>query len=199
MSEDPNTPAPGSTALLIVDMINDLDFGGGKSMRPAVQKAAEAIAKLRAEADKAHVPVVYVNDNYGQWHSQQSKIVEYCMREGSHGRDIIRTIAPREDDYFIIKPQFSGFYSTNLPVLLPQIGVSRLILTGIAADICILFTAADAHMREYDLWVPRDAVASQDGQRTEWALEIMKTSMDAETRPTDEFALAEWIERADSD
>jgi hypothetical protein len=123
--------------------------------------------------------LIYVNDDYGQWHSEKSKIVEACASEESPGRAVVQRIAPREDDYFVIKPQFSGFYSINLPVLLPKLGVSRLIITGIVADICVLFTAADAHMRAYGLWVPSDAVASETGERTRWALEIMQKSMQA--------------------
>lgn len=186
--------APGRTALLIIDMINDLDFSDGASMKPAAEAAAAAIARLREQCERHRVPVVYVNDNYGQWHSERSKIVEHCLREESAGSNLIRQLAPREDDFFVIKPQFSGFYSTNLPVLLPKLGASRLILTGLAADICVLFTAADAHMREYELWVPRDTVASGNQQRTDWALEIMKNSMKAETRSTEELSLDEWLE-----
>jgi nicotinamidase-related amidase len=191
-------PAKASTALLIIDMINDLDFPGGADMLEGAQSAAEAILELSREARAAGVPVVYVNDNYGQWHSQRSLIVEHCARDGALGADIVRLLEPEEDDYFVVKPQFSGFYSTNLPALLPRLGARRLILTGVAADICILFTAADAHMREYDLWVPADCVASSDPQRTTWALEIMKNSMKAETQPTREFALSAWLQVARS-
>jgi nicotinamidase-related amidase len=129
---------------------------------------------LRETAERAGVPVIYVNDNHGQWHSDRSRIVDHC-RTGA-GRRIIARLAPKPDDYFVIKPQFSGFYATNLPVLLPTLGVSRLILTGIAADICVLFTAADAHMRDYALWVPADAVASSEVRHRDWALGIMAKS-----------------------
>lgn len=189
-------PAPGGTALLIVDMLNTLDFGGGERMRPAAERAADAIAALRDAADAAGVPVVYVNDNYDQWHSERSRLVAMCRSEESRGRVLAEKLEPRDDDFFVIKPQFSGFYATNLPVLLPHLRVGRLVLTGIAADICLLFTAADAHMREYELWVPADCTASSDDQRTEWALEIMRGSMKAETAPTAELTLADWLGRA---
>ena len=183
-------PAAGSTALVIVDMINDLE--GAEELRGPATAAAEVIARLRGDADRLGVPVVYVNDNFGQWHSEQSRLVEHVAE--SAGGALARRLAPRKDDFFVIKPQFSGFYSTNLPVLLPKLGASRLVLTGVAADICVLFTAADAHMRDYQLWTPANAVASASGQRTRWALQIMRDSMDAETRPTDELSLAEWVE-----
>jgi nicotinamidase-related amidase len=182
-------PAAGSTALVIVDMLNDLD--GAEDLRGPAEAAARAVERLRAEADRLGVPVVYVNDNFGQWHSEQSRLVEHVRR--SAGRELARRLAPRADDFFVIKPQFSGFYSTNLPVLLPKLGASRLVLTGVAADICVLFTAADAHMREYQLWTPADAVASKNAQRTRWALEIMRDAMGAEIRPTGELSLADWV------
>jgi nicotinamidase-related amidase len=187
--------APGGVGVLIIDMINDLDFEGGEALRPKAEAAAAVVLSLRAEADRLKVPVVYVNDNYGQWHSDKTAIVETCGANASAGRELVKRIAPRHADYFVIKPQFSGFYSTNLPVLLPKLGVSRLVLTGIAADICVLFTAADAHMREYDLWIPSDAVASSSDERTAWALEIMRQSMGAETRPTHELSLTTWLKR----
>ena len=188
-----DSSARGSTALLIIDMINDLDFGGGRDMLEPAKAAATAVMRLADEARARGVPVVYVNDNYGQWHSERSRLVEHCSREDALGRELVALVKPHDDDYFVIKPQFSGFYSTNLPVLLPKLGASRLILTGVAADICVLFTAADAHMREYELWVPSDCVASSDPQRTAWALEIMEHSMKALTRPTGEFSLKEWL------
>jgi nicotinamidase-related amidase len=187
------SPAPSATALLIIDMINDLDFRAGETMRPAALDAARAIQSLCGEARQANVPIVYVNDNYGQWHSERSLIVEHCRRSGSAGREIVDMLEPAEDDFFVIKPQFSGFYSTYLPALLPRLGASRLILTGIAADICVLFTAGDAHMREYELWVPADCVASVAPERTDWALDIMAKSMAAEIRPTGDYSLKEWL------
>jgi nicotinamidase-related amidase len=193
---DPADKAPGATALLIIDMINDFAFADAEGMLDHAERISGVIAQLRGDAERAGVPVVYVNDNYGQWHSDRNKIIDYCREQNDRGGAIIDRLRPREDDYFVIKPQFSGFYATNLPVLLPQLGVSRVILTGLAADICVLFTAADAHMRDYDLWVPRDAVASSQEEHRDWALGIMEKSMAAETRAATEYRLEEWIERA---
>src|SRR4029450_1036623 len=102
----------------------------------------------------------------------------------ARGRELFATPAPREADYFVIKPMHSGFYATNLPVLLPKLGASRVILTGVATDICVLFTAADAHMRDYEIWTPGDCVAAVSRERSGWALEIMAQAMGAEIRPS---------------
>lgn len=185
--------AAGGAALLIVDMINDLEFPGAEGLIAEIGSVAEVVLRLRNEADRQGAPVVYVNDNFGQWHSERSRIVDHCRRTGTAGATVVEMLAPREDDYFVIKPQLSGFYATNLPVLLPKLGASRVILTGVAADICVLFTAADARMREYDLWIPADATAANSPRRKAWALEIMRQALGAETRSTDELALADWL------
>ena len=153
----------GGVALLIVDMINCFDFHDGEQLRPKAEAAAAAMLALREEMRRAGMPVIYVNDNFGEWHSEKSRLIEHAMPGGGAASALAR-LRPRDEDYFVIKPQFSGFYATNLPVLLPKLGVSRLIIAGIATDICVLFTAADAHMRDYALWVPEDAVAAADDE-----------------------------------
>jgi nicotinamidase-related amidase len=189
-------PAPGGAALLLIDVINPMDFAGAEPLSRRALDASRVILRLRNEADALGVPVVYVNDNYGHWGSEKAKLVEICATASDAGRVLASRLGPRPQDFFIIKPQFSGFYATNLPVLLPRLGVSRIVLTGIAGDICVLFTAADAHMRDYDLWVPADAIACEQDERAAWALEIMRKSMDAETEATDRQTLASWVEKA---
>ncbi|WP_240320898.1 isochorismatase family cysteine hydrolase [Sphingomonas crusticola] len=187
----------GNTALIILDMITNMDFAGADAMLRDTVAAAATILKLREAADKARLPVIYVNDNFGEWHSERYRLVERALAtEGEGVREFVAKLAPRDGDYFVIKPQFSGFYSTNLPVLLPKLGVDRLVITGIAADICVLFTAADAHMRDYKLWIPEDAVAAETRERRRWALEIMKQSMGAEVRPSDKLTLPRWAKAA---
>jgi nicotinamidase-related amidase len=183
----------GKAALLIIDMLNDLAFDGGEKIAPDALKIAGRLKSLREEARAAGLPVIYVNDNYEHWRAGRDELIAYVTRDDAPGREVAAAMRPGDDDYLIIKPRVSGFYATNLPVLLPQLGVTRLILTGIAVDMCVLFTAADAHMREYGLWVPADLVTGEHPERAEWALDIMRKSMSAETRPTDELALADWL------
>jgi len=186
--------AAGKVGLVLVDAINPMDFAGAAALAGPAVAAAGAMRQLRDQADALGVPVVYVNDNYGHWGSERSEIVAACAEASAAGRALVAALAPRGTDYFVIKPQFSGFYATNLPVLLPRLGVGRLVLAGLAADICVLFTAADAHMREYSIWAPEDAVASETPERRGWALEIMRQSMGAETRPTAQLDLAQWAQ-----
>ena len=179
-------------ALLIIDMMNDLDFADANEMIPWLDGVADAIERLRTAADAARVPVVYINDNYGEWHSDRERIID-AVCERSRRPDLVERLRPRRDDYFVIKPQFSGFYATNLPVLLPTLGADQLILTGIATDLCVLFTAGDAHMRNYGLWVPSDATACPSDRRRDWSLDIFAKSMGAETRSSSELSLETWL------
>ncbi|MCC2979338.1 isochorismatase family cysteine hydrolase [Sphingomonas sp. IC4-52] len=181
----------GKAAILVIDLLNTFDFTGGEKLKEAVAAMIDPISSLRQQAKDADVPVIFVNDNYGRWHDEPSELVAF-VSEGAGG-ELIEQLKPGGDDYFVIKPESSGFYATTLPALLPRLGVSRLVLIGVAADICVLFTAADAHMREYDLWVPRDLVASQHDERASWALEMMENGMSADTRPTSELTLADWL------
>jgi len=202
MSQDPaetptapfrDAPREGA-ALLIIDMISEMDFRGIDAMQGELARVVDAIVRLREEADAAKIPILYVNDNFGEWHSERSRLVERAQAAGSKGRAAAERLAPRDRDYFIIKPQSSGFYSTNLPVLLPKLGVDRLILTGISTDMCVLFTAADAYMRDYRLWVPADATATPARDRKAWALDLLAANLGAETASTERLALADWAE-----
>ena len=187
------TPAPGGVALLIIDAINDLDYPGSQPLIAAAAPMAAQILALRAAADALGVPVIYVNDNFGQCRSERSQIIEHCRRPGAPAAHLVERLAPREADYFVIKPQFSGFHATNLEVLLAKLKARRLVLSGMATDICVLFTAADAHMRGYRLWIPSNAVACEDPQRHRAALQILENAMDARTTPVGDHRLSDFV------
>jgi nicotinamidase-related amidase len=176
-----NAPDECRVALLIIDMINAFDFDGAAAMLPRALAAARATAALKQRARKAAVPVVYVNDNFGRWRSDFRSILEHCLREGVAGRPIAELLNPGEDDYFVLKPKHSGFHSTSLDVLLAHLGAATLILTGIAANFCVLFTAQDAYMRDFKLLVPRDCTACEDEADTRHALEHMAKVCKADT------------------
>jgi nicotinamidase-related amidase len=139
-----NAPDKAAVALLLIDVINDLEFPEGEQLLQYALPMAQAIAQLKRRAKQAGVPTVYVNDNFGRWQSNFNHQVEHCLRDGVRGWPVVELLQPDEQDYFVLKPKHSGFYSTALDVLLEYLGVQTLILTGIAANICVLFTANDA-------------------------------------------------------
>lgn len=173
---------PSPVALLIIDMINDLDFEGGPRLLRQALPAADAIRALKRRAALAKVATAYVNDNFGQWRSDFRQIVAHCGAAGACGAPLVERLKPEHDDYFVIKPKHSGFFSTTLELLLDSLGARTLILTGVAADICVLFTANDAYMRGYRVVVPANCVAAETPERTEQALDLMRRHLKAEVR-----------------
>jgi nicotinamidase-related amidase len=182
-SEDLHGSAPDkcAVALVLIDWINDLEFDAGDRLFPQALKAAKATAALRARAKRAGVPVIYCNDNFGKWRSDFRSLLEHCLKDEVRGRPIAQLLAPDAEDYFVLKPKHSGFHSTTLDVLLAHLGARTLILTGIATNYCVLFTAHDAHMRDFKLVVPRDCVAAEEEADNRHALEHMARACKADT------------------
>jgi nicotinamidase-related amidase len=177
VSAEPRCPA----ALLLIDVINALDFEGSEGLVAAAERAAPKIAALRARARAAHVPVIYVNDNFGRWRSDFRKTVETCARSDQPGHRVTELLVPGESDYFVLKPRHSAFYCTALELPLNNLGAKTLVLVGFATNICVLFTAHDAHMRGFDVVVPTDCTASNDEQLTQQALQQMRLVTHATT------------------
>lgn len=165
--------------VLLVDVINHMRFPGGDELAKQAAPAAEAIVELGRAARRAGVPVVYANDNFGDWTATSADLVRECSTRGSPGASFTRKVRPMRGDCFVLKARNSAFYCTSLEPLLESVGAKTLVLAGLAADNCVLFTAHDAYLRGYRVIVARDAVASQSAESTERALEQMKTSLRA--------------------
>jgi nicotinamidase-related amidase len=154
-------PDHANDALLILDMISDFRFPSGARLLRRALPVAERIASLRDRATAAGVPVVYVNDNADRWRSDFSGLLQASLAQGSRGAPIATRLRPRAIDYAVLKPKHSGFFATPLATLLEYLGARRLVLTGVSTDQCVLFTATDAYVRDFELVIPRDAVASE--------------------------------------
>ncbi|EYF00372.1 cysteine hydrolase family protein [Chondromyces apiculatus] len=167
-------PPPPPAAVLVIDVLNDLAFPGGEKVVPWAHKMAARLKPFLARARAAGFPVIYVNDNYDHWRSDHGEIYRYCTRKGARGRAVVRKLKPRRDDYFIVKPKHSGFFGTSLQPLLQHLGARRLILTGMATNLCVFFTAHDAHMHEYDLYALSDCCAAESDFDHDTALDQLK-------------------------
>jgi len=185
-----NAPDKSSLALLIIDMINDLEFTEGEKLLPAALEVAERIAALKKRCRAAKIPVIYVNDNFGRWRSDFSAQVDHCLQDGVRGEPLVKLLQPDEDDYFVLKPKHSGFFSTSLDILLDYLQVKKVILTGIAGNICVLFTTNDAYQRDFQLLVPRDCTASNDTAQNDAALAQMEQVLKADVRLSTEIELS---------
>jgi nicotinamidase-related amidase len=184
-----NVPDRSPIALLLIDVINHLEFEGGDRLLEQALPMADRLATLKRRAAAAGIPAIYANDNFGRWQSDFAKVLERCRADGVRGKPIADRLAPEADDYFVLKPKHSGFYSTTLDTLLDYLEVDTLILAGLTADRCVLFTAADAYMRDLHLFVPSDGVASIDPADNAAALAHMARVLDADTRPTTQLDL----------
>ena len=172
-------------ALILIDVINDFDFPRADQLLRYALPASRKIATLKGRAKRSRIPVIYANDNFGRWRSDFQQQIEHCMAENRPGRTIVELLKPDEDDYFVLKPMHSAFFSTTLEVLLERLQIQRLVLTGFAADICVLYTANDAYMRDFKVAVPSDCIASETRRQYRFALDHMTDRLKADTRTSD--------------
>jgi nicotinamidase-related amidase len=184
-----NVPEDATMALLLIDVINDLEFAEGKALLKHALPMARRLVALKSRARQYGIPCIYVNDNFGRWQSDFQKLIHHCLEEQVLGRALATILQPDDEDYFVLKPKHSGFYSTTLDLLLRALGVQKLILTGIAGNICVLFTANDAYMRDYALVIPADCVASNTIAENKSALQLMQKVLKADITPSTELDL----------
>jgi nicotinamidase-related amidase len=179
---------PHATALVLLDVITDFEFEDGNSLLRRTLPAARHIARLKARAKKAGVPAIYVNDNFGKWQEDFKTMSDHFMKPEAKGREVVEKLRPEKDDYYVLKPHRSAFYSTTLELLLRDLKAKTLIITGVTSDICVLFTANDAYMRGFDLYVPSDCVAAVKPAYEKQAMEFIKRVLKADTRKSAEIS-----------
>jgi len=183
-----SAPDQCPVAMLIIDMINDLEFPEADLLIRFAMPTAKSIKSLAERARKAGVPVIYVNDNFGRWKSNFQALVEHGLH--SRGKQIVQLLKPKARDYFVLKPKHSAFHSTTLDLLLTYLGAKRLIITGMASNICVLFTANDAYMRDFKLRVPRDCVCANTERDNDYALQQMGRILKADIRESSQIKFA---------
>ncbi len=161
-------------ALLLIDVINHFEFPDGDRLLRNALPIASKIVRLKKRARQAGVPVVYVNDNFGQWRSDAAKLLKHCLRPEAAGRAFVEPIRPDAEDYFVLKPMHSAFYQTPLELLLHKLGASSLIVCGLSTNSCILCTAQDANMRDFCLTVVPDCCAARSRREHQQAIELIQ-------------------------
>ena len=185
-----NVPDTANAALLIIDVINDLEFPGGEKILPGAIEMARNIRELKQQARNSGIPTIYVNDNFGKWQSDFNKLIDHCLNDDTRGKPVVQMVLPDEDDYFVLKPKHSGFFSTTLDILLEYLKVRTLILVGIQTNICVLFTANEAYMRDFYIVTPGDCCVSEEEKDHSYALGQMRKILKADIRPWRELDLA---------
>jgi nicotinamidase-related amidase len=167
-----------ATALVVVDMLNPYEHAEAERLAVGVADVLPGIKTLLARAADAEIPIIYVNDNYGDWNSSASELAEKAI-EGAHP-ELVKSVLPPEKHSFVIKARHSIFYGTPLEYLLDQMGVGRLVLCGQVTEQCIFYSALDAHVRHFRVVIPTDGVAPIFDHLAEAALEMMERNLSAE-------------------
>lgn len=185
-------PSPVPVALLIVDALTTFDFPDGDAILHNALRIRDALVQLKAHARTLAIPVLYVNDNFGDWRSEKEVLIGRCL-EGK-GKDFVRPLLPDSEDYFVLKPMHSAFYMTPLEVLLQHLQVETLILTGLTSSSCISVTAHDANMRGYEIYIPSDCSCSRSPHEHTQALNLLEAMAGARLTQSKSLKLQQMIQ-----
>lgn len=160
--------SPVPVALLLIDVLTTFQFPDGEAILRCALDMRQPLVRLKSRARKASVPVLYVNDNFGDWRSEKEVLMGRCLE--AKGGEFVRSLLPDSEDYFVLKPMHSAFYMTPLEVLLNHLQVETLILAGLTSNSCITATAHDANMRGFEIVIPPDCSCARNPKEHEQAL-----------------------------
>ena len=181
-------PARGDkTAVLVVDMLNAYDHEDADRLAESVRTAVPRITALIERARADDVPVIWVNDNYGDWNTSAAELSQNAL-DGRHP-DLVEPLLPGDDDPFVLKTRHSVFFSTALEYLLESSDVGRIVLTGQVTEQCILYSAVDGYVGHFEVAVARDGVAHIYEHLAEASFEMMERNMHAEVAAAGEIDL----------
>jgi nicotinamidase-related amidase len=161
-------PSPVPVALLLIDVLTTFQFPDGDTILQGALRMGDALVRLKVRAREAGIPVLYVNDNFGDWRSEKEVLMGRCLE--AKGAQFVRPLLPDSEDYFVLKPMHSAFFMTPLEVLLQHLQVETLILTGLTSNSCITVTAHDANMRGFDIYIPQDCSCARNTKEHTQAL-----------------------------
>ncbi|MFL5482064.1 MAG: cysteine hydrolase family protein [Gemmatimonadaceae bacterium] len=190
-----NVPDESPVALILIDVINDMEFDSGDALFRNALPAARNLAALKKRAQQAGVATIYVNDNFGKWRSDFRSQLDHVLDDGVRGEPIAKLLRPGKEDYFVLKAKHSGFYDTQLDLLIDYLHVKTVILGGFATDMCVLFTASDAYLRDLEIIVPPDCCAAATIEHHNQALQHMSRVLHVKTPSSVELNLAELVDR----
>ena len=189
-----NAPDESPVVLILIDVINDMEFEDGDALLRNALPAARNVARLKQRAKQAGISTIYVNDNFGKWRSDFRQQLDHVLEDGCRGEPIARLLRPDEEDYLVLKAKHSGFYNTQLDLLIDYLHVKTVILAGFATDMCVLFTASDAYLRDLEIVVPPDCSAAATHANHQNALDHMARVLHVKTIPSEQIDFSELLE-----
>ena len=184
-----NAPDSCPVALLLIDLINDLEFPENEDLVRRSGELASRVAGLKKRCKQAGIPAIYINDNHGKWRSDFMAVLRHSLRTEAPGRAMVERLQPEAEDYVVLKPKHSAFFATPLDVLLQRIGVRTLIIAGLTTNACVMVSASEAYVRDYRLLVPADCVAALNSEEQRTALELMEQNFGVDTTFAEEVDL----------
>ena len=172
-------------AILVVDMLNDFVTGAracdrGRAIVPAT-------ARLLDAAREAGVPVIFCNDCHLPGIDHELALWGDHAIAGTPGAEVIPELKLSEKDYVVPKRRYSGFFQTSLDILLRELGVKTVVITGLHAHMCCRHTAADAYQLGYDVVVAKEATDSFTEEDYLNGLAYLKTCYGADELSNDEL------------
>ncbi len=173
------------TAILVVDMLNDFVTGALKCDRglAIVPKTAELLRGAR----KAGIPVIFCNDAHIKGVDHELKLWGDHAIAGTKGAEVIPELELCEQDYVVPKRRYSGFFHTDLDLLLRELGIDTVIMTGLHAHMCVRHTSADAYCLGYRVVVATDATDSFTEEDYVSGIQYLKNVYGAELYTVDEL------------
>lgn len=165
-------------AIIVIDMQNDFLLEGAPIQCEGGVEIVPHLQKLLSLARENNIPIIYTQEahraekiDFGL--ELQGDEPEHCL-EGTHGVEIYEPLSMRQGDYLIVKRRYSGFFATDLDILLKGLEVDLIILTGVATDVCVRATAQDGQQLNYRVVVPIECVAGTNADRHLAALENIR-------------------------
>lgn len=172
-------------AVIVIDMLNDFVTGSLKCER--AQSIIGPLKKLIEAARKHGIPVIYSNDSHYKGIDHELKLWGEHAMVNTEGAEVIGELKPSANDYIIPKRRYSGFFQTDLQLLLNELGVEKLIITGLHANMCVRHTSADAFFWGYQIVVPRDGTEAFTEEDYLGGLDYLKKIYGAEITTVDEI------------
>jgi nicotinamidase-related amidase len=159
-------------ALLLVDVLNDFSHEDGDRLRASFRRTAPALIRLLADCRQRGVPIVYANDHFGDWTADRRSMVERAARSGAYAD--AGEVMPQPDEPVVVKPRYSAFDHTPLPLLLEELAPERILLVGMALEMCVAQTAIAAREHGYKVTVIADACPVIDDVDADAALTYLR-------------------------
>jgi len=172
-------------ATVVIDMLNPYDHEDADSLAEQAKDRIAAVADLIGRTTERDAELVFVNDNFGDFTATRDDLVERAL--GGRRPELVEPIVPPAAAQFVQKVRHSAFFSSALDYLLRDRGVETVILAGQVTEQCVLYSALDAYVRHFEVWVPEDAVIPILPDLGDAALRMMEGNMSARVDPVAEL------------